>query len=168
MKIAPVACVRGVRLLALCGVAAFALFGCAQVAEPSEPSRRANAPTRGLPIADDAGWQCPEGLADVGSVSPGGTVDLAVGDRATLTDGATIAIECEHVEDTCPPGEQCFVGPITHLKIVLTTPDGQRAAGDFTYHAGSKQHELAGRTVSLLRAADAPGEPKRHRLRVDV
>ncbi len=168
MKIGPVAWVRAVRVLTVCGVAAFALVGCAVVAEPSEPSRTSNAPTRGLPRSDQAGWQCPDSLTNVGSVSSDGTVDLAVGERATLADGATIAIACERVEDTCPPGEQCFVGPITHLKVVLTTPNGQRATGDFTYHAGNKQHDLAGRTVRLLRAADEPGGPKRHRLRIDV
>lgn len=168
VKIVLVAWVRGVRLLALCGVAAFALMGCAVAAEPSEPSRTPNAPTSGLPSPDEAGWQCPDSLTNVGSASPDGTVDLAVGERATLSDGATIAIACERVEDTCPPGKQCFVGPITHLKVVLRTPDGQRATGDFTYHAGSKRHDLAGRTVSLLRAAYEQSEPKRHRLRIDV
>lgn len=163
----PVAWLRGVRLLALCSVAAFLPLGCAVVAEPSEPSRTTSAPTRGLPSSDNTSWQCPDHLVDVDSGSPDGTIDLAVGERTTLADGATVAITCERVENTCPPGKQCFVGPITHLKVVLTTVDGQRAAGDFTYHAGSKRHDLAGRTVSLLRAADEPGEPKRHRLRID-
>lgn len=168
MKIVPVEWVRGVRLLALCGVAAFLVLACAHAAEPREPSRTTNAPTRETPTTDNAGWKCPERLADVGSVAPDGTVDLAVGERATSADGATIAIECERVEDTCPPGKQCFVGPITHLKIVLTTASGQRAEDDFTYHSGSKQHVLAGRTVSLVRAADESGQPKRHRVRIDT
>ncbi len=149
----------------MCG-ATFLLLGCAQVAEPSEPTRTTHTPPRERP-SSGAEWQCPDRLADVGSVSSDGTVDLAVGERATLPDGATIAIECERVEDTCPPSKQCFVGPITHLKVVLATADGHRAAGDFTYHTGSKRHDLAGRAVHLIRAADEPGEPKRHRLRID-
>ncbi|MPZ00499.1 MAG: hypothetical protein GEU97_21480 [Actinophytocola sp.] len=165
MKIVPIGSERVVRLLALCGVAAAFLLGCAQVAEPREPSRDT---TASPPTAADVVWHCADRLIDVGTVSAPATVDLAVGERATLADGTTIAIECERVEDTCPPGKHCFVGPIAHLKIVLTTPDGQRAAGDFTYHTKSKQHELAEHTVSLLRAEDEAGQPKRHRLRVDA